>query len=102
MQHFGNHIFFEHTQLPHLFLTRKNQYQNQAWRHDLDLKNVQMHGNRFYHLKQTLKKHFEKTGSLKAKEIYEEFDRYEPYFWLVSPAAANIQDLLKATTANAA
>ena len=47
-------------------------------------------------------KHFEKTGSLKAKEIYEEFDRYEPYFWLVSPAAANIQDLLKATTANAA
>ena len=54
------------------------------------------------HLKQTLKKHFEKTGSLKAKEIYEEFDRYEPYFWLVSPAAANIQDLLKATTANAA
>ena len=26
----------------------------------------------------------------------------QPSFWLVSPAALNIQDLLKATTANAA
>ena len=34
--------------------------------------------------------------------IADEFDRYEPSFWLVSPAALNIQDLLKATTANAA
>ena len=32
----------------------------------------------------------------------DDFERYEPYFWLVIPAAVNIQDLLKATTANAA
>ena len=39
---------------------------------------------------------------LKAKMLIEDFERYEPYFWLVVPAASNIQDLLKATTANAA
>ena len=32
----------------------------------------------------------------------DDFERYEPFFWLVVPAASNIQDLLKATTANAA
>ena len=42
------------------------------------------------------------TKSERAKLILDEFDRYEPSFWLVSPAALNIQDLLKATTANAA
>ena len=42
------------------------------------------------------------TNSKKAKELVDDFDRFEPYFWLVVPAASNIQDLLKATTANAA
>ena len=34
--------------------------------------------------------------------VENDFDKYEPHFWLVVPAASNIQDLLKATTANAA
>ena len=46
--------------------------------------------------------HYKYTNSNKAKNILEDFDRYEPHFWLVVPAASNIQDLLKATTANAA
>ena len=53
-------------------------------------------------LKQILARHIKETKSERAKIILDEFDRYEPSFWLVSPAALNIQDLLKATTANAA
>ena len=53
-------------------------------------------------LKQILARHIKETKSERAKFILDEFDRYEPSFWLVSPAALNIQDLLKATTANAA
>ena len=53
-------------------------------------------------LKQVLARHIKETKSERAKLILDEFDRYEPSFWLVSPAALNIQDLLKATTANAA
>ena len=54
------------------------------------------------HLKEIINKHFKYTQSAKAKEILDDFDKYEPHFWLVVPAASNIQDLLKATTANAA
>jgi len=53
-------------------------------------------------LKQTIARHIKETKSERAKMILDEFDRYEPSFWLVSPAALNIQDLLKATTASAA
>ncbi|MDP0596490.1 MAG: glutamate synthase-related protein, partial [SAR86 cluster bacterium] len=53
-------------------------------------------------LKQILSRHIKETKSQRAKTILDEFDRYSPSFWLVSPAALNIQDLLKATTANAA
>jgi len=53
-------------------------------------------------LKQTIARHIKETKSERAKIILDEFDRYEPSFWLVSPAALNIQDLLKATTASAA
>ena len=53
-------------------------------------------------LKEVLQKHYKFTKSSKAKLIIDDFERYEPYFWLVIPAAVNIQDLLKATTANAA
>ncbi len=53
-------------------------------------------------LKEILKKHYKFTKSSKAKSIIDDFERYEPYFWLVIPAASNIQDLLKATTASAA
>ncbi|MDA1341463.1 MAG: glutamate synthase large subunit, partial [Proteobacteria bacterium] len=53
-------------------------------------------------LKQIIVRHIKETKSPRAKKILDEFDRYEPSFWLVSPAALNIQDLLKATTANAA
>ena len=53
-------------------------------------------------LKQILSRHIRETRSQRAKTILDEFDRYSPSFWLVSPAALNIQDLLKATTANAA
>ena len=54
------------------------------------------------YLKEILEKHFKYTKSIKAKELLNDFERYEPFFWLVIPAASNIQDLLKATTANAA
>ena len=54
------------------------------------------------HLKEILNKHLQYTDSIKAKEILDDFDKYEPHFWLVVPAASNIHDLLKATTANAA
>ena len=47
-------------------------------------------------------KHFEETQSPRSKIIYDDFDKYEQLFWLVSPAALNVKDLLKATTANAA
>ena len=54
------------------------------------------------HLKEILEKHYNYTKSNKAKELLNDFDKYEANFWLVIPAASNIQDLLKATTANAA
>ena len=54
------------------------------------------------HLKEIIINHYKYTNSNKAKDILDDFDRYEPHFWLVVPAASNIQDLLKATTANAA
>ena len=53
-------------------------------------------------LKQIIVRHIKETNSERAKLILDEFDRYAPSFWLVSPTALNIQDLLKATTANAA
>ncbi len=54
------------------------------------------------YLKEILGKHYKYTKSDKARELLNDFERYEPFFWLVVPAASNIQDLLKATTANAA
>ena len=54
------------------------------------------------HLKEILEKHYKYTNSNKAKELLNDFEKYEANFWLVIPAASNIQDLLKATTANAA
>ena len=36
------------------------------------------------------------------KELLNDFEKFESFFWLVIPAASNIHDLLKATTANAA
>ena len=53
-------------------------------------------------LKLLIKEHYKNTKSLKAKEILEDFEKYLPYFWLVSPVALSVNDLLKATTANAA
>ena len=54
------------------------------------------------HLKEIIRAHYKLTNSSKAKELVDDFDKFEPYFWLVVPAASNIHDLLKATTANAA
>jgi glutamate synthase (NADPH/NADH) large chain len=54
------------------------------------------------HLKEIIENHYQNTKSPKSKKIFEDFDRFEPHFWLVSPAALNIQDLLKATRSNAA
>ena len=53
-------------------------------------------------LKLLIKEHYKNTKSFKAKEILEDFEKYLPYFWLVSPVALSVNDLLKATTANAA
>jgi len=60
-----------------------------------------MQGHREY-LRSQIKKHIKETKSSFAGHILDELDRYEPYFWLVSPAALKVKDLLKATTANAA
>ena len=54
------------------------------------------------HLKEIILKHHKETNSSKSKTIYDDFDKYEHLFWLISPAALNVKDLLKATTANAA
>ncbi len=54
------------------------------------------------HLKEILSNHYKYTNSKKAKDIIDDFDKFESHFWLVVPAATNIQDLLKATTASAA
>ena len=54
------------------------------------------------HLKEIIERHYRYTNSPKSKQLYEDFDKFEPHFWLVSPAALNIQDLLKATRSNAA
>ena len=61
----------------------------------------EMQGHREY-LRSQIKKHIKETKSSFAEHILDELDRYEPYFWLVSPAALKVKDLLKATTANAA
>ena len=61
----------------------------------------EMQGHREY-LRSQIKKHIKETKSSLAEHILDELDRYEPYFWLVSPAALKVKDLLKATTANAA
>ena len=53
-------------------------------------------------LKQLITEHYKNTKSIKAKEILEDFERYLPNFWLVSPIALSVTDLLKATTASAA
>ena len=31
-----------------------------------------------------IEKHYENTKSPKSKKIFEDFDRFEPHFWLVS------------------
>ena len=54
------------------------------------------------HLKEIILNHYQETKSLRSKEMYDDFDKYEQLFWLVSPVALNVKDLLKATTANAA
>ena len=53
-------------------------------------------------LKLLIEEHYKNTNSMKAKEILEDFERYLPNFWLVSPVALSVNDLLKATTASAA
>ena len=53
-------------------------------------------------LKLLIKEHLKNTKSIKAKEILNDFERYLPHFWLVSPVALSVNDLLKATTASAA
>lgn len=42
------------------------------------------------------------TNSYRSKEILEDFDKFESRFWLISPKAISVKDLLKATTASAA
>ena len=49
-----------------------------------------MQSHRKY-LKEIIANHYKKTNSVKAKMLMEDFERYEPYFWLVVPAASNIR-----------
>ena len=53
-------------------------------------------------LKTQIKKHIKYTNSYRSKEILEDFDKFESRFWLISPKAISVKDLLKATTASAA
>ena len=54
------------------------------------------------YLKELIENHYKFTKSIKAREILDDFEKFEPYFWLVMPAASNIKDLLNATTSSAA
>ena len=88
----------------HMFLDTNRRFFDQCNRSLINLDRIvseEMESHRKF-LKQILARHIKETKSERAKIILDEFDRYEPSFWLVSPAALNIQDLLKATTANAA
>ena len=60
-----------------------------------------MNGHR-QHLKDQIIKHHKLTKSPRSKAIIEDFESYEPLFWLISPKALSVNDLLKATTASAA
>ena len=60
-----------------------------------------MNGHR-QHLKDQIIKHHKFTNSPRSKAIIEDFESYEPLFWLISPKALSVNDLLKATTASAA
>ena len=46
------------------------------------------------HLRGMINQHFEETGSLRAQEILENFDRYAPMFKLVKPTATDVKTLL--------
>ncbi|MDA9739404.1 glutamate synthase large subunit [Pseudomonadota bacterium] len=54
------------------------------------------------HLKEIIKEHFKETKSIKAKKIIENFEDFQANFWLVSPVALSVNELLKVTTASAA
>ena len=45
-------------------------------------------------LKLLIEEHYKNTKSMKAKEILEDFERYLPNFWLVSPVALSVNCLL--------
>ena len=46
------------------------------------------------HLRGIINKHFEETGSPRAEEILNDFDRYAPLFKLVKPTATDVKTLL--------
>ena len=46
------------------------------------------------HLRGIISQHFEETGSLRAHEILQDFDRYAPMFKLVKPSAIDVKTLL--------
>ncbi len=54
------------------------------------------------YLKKQITKHFHFTKSKRSKKLIKDFDKYEQFFWLISPKALSVKDLLKATTASAA
>ena len=46
------------------------------------------------HLRGIINQHFEETGSLRAQEILQNFDKYSPLFKLIKPTATDVKTLL--------
>ena len=46
------------------------------------------------HLRGIINQHFEETGSLRAQEILQNFDKYSPLFKLIKPSATDVKTLL--------
>ena len=57
----------------------------------LDIADLTIHQE---HLRGIINQHFEETGSLRAQEILQDFDKYSPLFKLIKPTATDVKTLL--------
>jgi glutamate synthase (NADPH/NADH) large chain len=57
----------------------------------LDVDDLAIHQE---HLRGIISQHFDHTGSLRAQEILQDFDRFAPFFKLIKPTATDVKTLL--------
>jgi glutamate synthase (NADPH/NADH) large chain len=57
----------------------------------LDIEDLMIHQE---HLRGIINQHFEETGSCRAQEILQDFDKFSPLFKLVKPTATDVKTLL--------